>query len=457
MDNEKDMTRTPTTPKSPPVPVSGHDAKISESSRVLSRGAHMPPYHGSSSGTAMSSSSSESERSGHHGGSRLQAQASHNYQPQPATSGGGGGRMGMRRQQAYPESSFHHHAQYGVVGGAPTGSDRNYGTTQKYDAHYKLPPSFAGGGGGEMGAPMYNRPAQTYSSYPSESHGAYRSNYSRPLSTGSLSTVSTASSRPGFSSLDEFPTMYDHHSTFAPQDDVMSAPRQHRYGAGAPLYPYPYHQLYDDRISTSSTNRACVDFPISPPSCDDHQPLLSLPQQGSALSDNYTSDEMAGQLTNEMSRNLSLQDQRTPAVQNEARDQQVGRLTSDDDMSNCIRILEHPKDVEVFPNERAVLRCVARIVNKGCGQIERAKGVELKKEEEPNLLWYKDAEPLIGEIDGEYLVEEVTEKDVGLYYCLVSHPDNEQIQRQSKMARLTIKKDEGMDVYDFACVVYTIL
>ena len=68
------------------------------------------------------------------------------------------------------------------------------------------------------------------------------------------------------------------------------------------------------------------------------------------------------------------------------------------------------------------------------------------------MLWYKDAEPLIGEIDCEYVVDEVTEKDVGLYYCLVTHPDNEQIQRQSKMAKLTIRKrEEGTFSLYYSC------
>ena len=479
MDNEKDMTRTPTTPRSPPAPTasspvsSDHELKMTQQSGgVLSRGAHLASHRGTSSqtttsSTSVSSLSSEPGRHGH-GGNGLQPQQTRlNYPPGGGggtgmdMGGGGSGRMGMGRYQNYQDysssSSFHHYGHHVMVGGGGGGgvplhsSDHNYRTGHQYNPRYRLPPSMlpSAVGGGASVAGMYHQPSQAYSTYPSESYGnVYQGNHSRPLSTGSLSSVSTASSRPGFSSLDEFPTMYDHRSTFAPGDEVLQHRRYGGSGGGvAPPNPNPnpYLRLHDDHApsSNSCSVGACVGSPLSPPSLyDDHQPLLSLQQQGALLED-FTSDELAGQLTNEMSRTLTLQDQRTvDPLSTEMRDrnQLAGTRLDDREASNCIDISEHPKDIEVSPNERAVLRCTARIIN---GHSHAEKEVELKEgreKEEPNLLWFKDAEPLIGEIDCEYVVEEVTEKDVGLYYCLVTHPENERLQRQSNVARLTIKK-----------------
>lgn len=457
MDNEKDMTRTPTTPKSPPAPItpssalSGHDPKaVSQNAGVLPRGAHLPPYHGAgSSVTKSSSSSSTSCESGgnSHGGTGAQPpRPSH-----PATSvatgygasssawGDGGGigmGTGMKRPQSYPEYSFHHHGQHGIVGGVPLHGDIHhyYRTSDQYqaDPSHRLPPSAFRAGA------VYNQPAQAFSTYPSDYH--HQNNYSRALSTGSLSSVTTASSRPGFSSLDDYPTMYDHRSTFAPHDGTS---QHHQYGYGASASygvsssqanPYHNQRFYDFCAMTSSSVGADVGSPVSSPlSCDEHQPLLSLPQQNSCLGE-YTSDEMGGQLSDEVSRTLNLRDQQRTAstVQQGTRERQQ---RNDIDV-NCIRILEHPKDAEVLPNEKAVLRCAAKIISEHC-----QGGVE-QKDEEPNLLWYKDAIPLVGEIDCEYVVDEMTEKDVGLYFCLVTHPDNERIQRQSKTAKLTIRKRE---------------
>ena len=320
MDNEKDMTRTPTTPKSPPAPVtpsaalSSHDPKAaSQNAGVLPRGAHLPPYHGASSSSSKSSSlsSTSSESGGNsHGGTGAQpprlsypaTSAATGYSAGTSASGGGGIGMGigMKRPQSYPEYSFHHHGQHGIVGGVPLHGDAHhyYRTSGQYplDPCHCLPPSTSRPGA------MYNQPAQAFSTYPSDYH--HQNNYSRALSIGSLSSVSTAPSRPGFSSLDEFPTMYDHRSTFAPQDGT-SQHHQYGYGAGATYggsssRANPYQQFYDYRAMTSSSVGADVGSPISPPSsCDEHHPLLSLPQQNFCLGE-YTSDEMGGQLSDEV-------------------------------------------------------------------------------------------------------------------------------------------------------------
>jgi hypothetical protein len=215
---------------------------------------------------------------------------------------------------------------------------------------------------------------------------------------------------------------------------------------------------------------------MSPLSYDEHQPLLSLSlseqhrqqQQTSSvvLCGESPSDELGGQtISEEMSRKLNIQDHRTAASQQTiagGRPQMQSSLAAGgnfDEGASCILILEHPRDIEAHLNERAVLRCTARISRRGQGRsqnkAERVDG-DGEGEEEPNLLWYKDAEPLIGEIDCEFVVDKVTEKDMGVYHCLVSHPTQEHIQRQSNVARLTIKKDQG--IYDsWYVLIFTVL
>ena len=527
LDNEKDMTRTPTTPRSPPAPITasstsgnGQDGKIApgigggasatsgggiSTGGVLPRGAHLPSssYRNTSSSTMSATSSSSlsssasSEQPGNDGGGYIRGGGGHGpgipSQPrtQYATGGGqyyrfssqlnshgsgGGGGQGQGGQQGMG----------GVGSGMPHPQPHQLHILQS-DPHYRV-------GGGQYdarytssssrpplaAAAMYNQPARAYSTYPSESYAhPYRTNYSRPLSTGSLSSVSTASSRPGFSSLDEFPAMNDHRSTFAPS--AGGAPR-HRNSAGATYgpgasgelhhyhsHPYPYHQVHDHPSSAGGGMvGAYVEGAgsplLSPTSYDEHQPLLSLSlseqqyqqhqqQQSSSvlLFGDSPSDELGGQMiSEEMSRKLNIHDPRTASQQQASRQPQIQSSLpaggNFDEEASCILILEHPRDIEVCPNERAVLRCTARISRRGQGRSQsKAERVdEGEGEEEPNLLWYKDAEPLIGEIDCEFVVEKVTERDSGVYYCLVSHPTLEHLQRQSNIARITIKKNQGM-------------
>ena len=89
-----------------------------------------------------------------------------------------------------------------------------------------------------------------------------------------------------------------------------------------------------------------------------------------------------------------------------------------------IDIIEHPKDVSIDPLQRAVFTCRAKV----------------RGEDQANILWIKDGEPLIGEIDSDYVIEEATEKDEGVYHCLVSHPTNGAEQKESRPAKLVVKK-----------------
>ena len=57
-------------------------------------------------------------------------------------------------------------------------------------------------------------------------------------------------------------------------------------------------------------------------------------------------------------------------------------------------------------------------------------------------MWYKDGEPLIGEISSECVLEEVGEGDKGKYFCLVFHPNGDS-SRQSHTAEVTLKSGNG--------------
>ena len=52
---------------------------------------------------------------------------------------------------------------------------------------------------------------------------------------------------------------------------------------------------------------------------------------------------------------------------------------------------------------------------------------------------YKDDEPLVGEISGEYVLEKVGEEQGGRYFCLVSHPDDSSSSLKSEIAIVTMK------------------
>ena len=97
--------------------------------------------------------------------------------------------------------------------------------------------------------------------------------------------------------------------------------------------------------------------------------------------------------------------------------------------SSSIEIVEQPKDCEVALNGRAEFTCKARLLDSA-------------GEEELDYLWYKDGEPLIGEISRECVVEAVGEAEQGSYFCLVSHP-SEESSVETQPARLTLKTGNG--------------
>ena len=95
-----------------------------------------------------------------------------------------------------------------------------------------------------------------------------------------------------------------------------------------------------------------------------------------------------------------------------------------------IRIIEQPRDCTVALNGTAKLLCKAHVVDS-------------KSEEEPDYLWYKDGEPLVGEIGSECLLEDVGEGEGGRYFCLVTHPDG-QSSVKSEIAIVSIRTTTGL-------------
>ena len=102
-----------------------------------------------------------------------------------------------------------------------------------------------------------------------------------------------------------------------------------------------------------------------------------------------------------------------------------------------IEITEHPQNCEVARNGRVELTCKARLLNSKLG-------------EEPIYLWYKDSEPLVGEISSECVLEEVGEEDEGQYVCVVSHP-NGKCSEQTRAAQVTLRTGNG-ELHTCTCV-----
>ena len=107
-----------------------------------------------------------------------------------------------------------------------------------------------------------------------------------------------------------------------------------------------------------------------------------------------------------------------------------------------IEFLEQPCDSTVGLNSTLKLTCRARIIGS-------------KLEEEPDYLWYKDGEPLVGEISRECVVENVGEGDGGRYFCLVSHPDDQRTSLKSQIAVVTIRTSGGVFLLERVSSLHT--
>ena len=96
-----------------------------------------------------------------------------------------------------------------------------------------------------------------------------------------------------------------------------------------------------------------------------------------------------------------------------------------------IQITCEPEDCEVLPNARVEFVCEAHIVG---------------SDEEPSFQWYKENDPLVGEINNQYVIEQATLGDVGSYCCVVTDP-TEKYSRRSQSVKLLLRKLDGKNVY----------
>ena len=55
----------------------------------------------------------------------------------------------------------------------------------------------------------------------------------------------------------------------------------------------------------------------------------------------------------------------------------------------------------------------------------------------PSYLWYKDEEPLIGELGSTYTIAAITSDDLGYYFCAVSDTEG-QVERKSRTACVSL-------------------
>ena len=100
--------------------------------------------------------------------------------------------------------------------------------------------------------------------------------------------------------------------------------------------------------------------------------------------------------------------------------------------SDRINITEQPKDLKVALHARAVLTCRARA---------------LDSEAAPKLQWYRGEERLVGETSAELVVEDMGNRDGGLYWCVVTHPEDETARKCSYVAQLAIRTSEFFLTY----------
>ena len=133
-------------------------------------------------------------------------------------------------------------------------------------------------------------------------------------------------------------------------------------------------------------------------------------------------------LVEELQKNLSLSDD-TQAAQGEgeSRVMDPNSTLSETDLGS-IDIVEQPKDISVELHGRAVFTCRARLLNSAV----EGEGAG------PCLQWYKGDIALVGELKANLVLEDVLVKDVGFYHCVVTHPNNSEVKKHSRVAELTI-------------------
>lgn len=96
-----------------------------------------------------------------------------------------------------------------------------------------------------------------------------------------------------------------------------------------------------------------------------------------------------------------------------------------------IDIISHPEDATISCNGQLVLMCEARLLY--CHDC-------------PVYQWYKDEEPLIGEVESVLVKEGVDEEDMGFYFCIVSDVGGS-TQRKSRQANVCMEEEGNTNVY----------
>lgn len=92
--------------------------------------------------------------------------------------------------------------------------------------------------------------------------------------------------------------------------------------------------------------------------------------------------------------------------------------------SDRLDIVEQPRDTRVGPHSKTVLICRARA---------------LDSEATPSQQWYRGEEPLSGETGPELVLAEVGGKEVGLYYCLITHPEDRSARKCSDVVQVAFR------------------
>jgi hypothetical protein len=126
-----------------------------------------------------------------------------------------------------------------------------------------------------------------------------------------------------------------------------------------------------------------------------------------------------------MQRNLVITED-TPAGEDErhhdVNDTKHALLTMLD--SERIEIQEQPKDLEVEEGHKAVFTCIARALD--------TRAVVKQQ-------WHRGEETLERETGADLVFTAVGRRDIGLFYCVITHPDDDSIKKCSYVAQLAIK------------------
>lgn len=392
----------------------------------------------------------------------------------------------LHPQAILPPSHHLFHAQY----------HQHY---HQHHQHQQQPPSYPPYNTGHAGLAPQQHYTQSEASRPPHTHGAglsggWNQHYNIPhsLSSDSYASQGVSDYSPtdaqyhylGFTEgsleqlLPSYPSLSSYHSSLGTLSEIGGRAGQHQYGYQTSMRQgsLPHGEAYPQGAEESER---CHSFPLTqqlhyysrqqappnppPPSCQrqypdedyrgpptnlypqhqhggSHNAISSAPRSLFPYSLHSLSEEA---LVREVEKSLSVSDD-SPAGQDETkggRNMKHALLTMLD--SDRIKIVEQPEDVKVEVHHKAILTCRARALDSVAGG------------DVPKLQWYRGEEPLVGEVGADLVVASVERGDVGLYYCVITHPDDDSIKKCSDVAQLSIKsgKSDGQVKFNFTRVV----